>query len=200
MNKDIRLAKISDSKAIVDIYKPFIENTTITFEYEVPTVEEFESRMEEIQRIYPWFVAEIDKKIVGYAYASKYNKRAAYDWAVDFAIYIDPKYHRKGIGKGLYHALLNTLKLQGFNNAYALVTSPNFKSEQIHKALGFTEMGKAKNVGYKMGKWLDVTTFELQFGEHVDNPAKPKCIYEVINTEEYKKILREARENISIEK
>lgn len=111
MDKLIRLATIEDGAEILGIYKPFITDTTITFEYEVPSLEEFKDRMENIQSIYPWFVCEIDNKVVGYAYASKFNERAAYDWSVDFSIYISPEYQRRNIGKALYDALLKTLKI-----------------------------------------------------------------------------------------
>jgi L-amino acid N-acyltransferase YncA len=193
MDKLIRLATIEDSAEILGIYKPFITGTTITFEYEIPSLDEFEDRMENIQSIYPWFVCEIDNNVVGYAYASKFNERAAYDWSVDFSIYINPEYHRRNIGKALYHALLETLKLQGFCNAYALITSPNIKSECMHKSLGFKEVGLCKNVGYKMGKWLGVRWFELQFAEHDEKPYKPKSIDKVKETKEFMKILEEAK-------
>lgn len=127
MSNKVRLAVIEDSEKILNIYKPFITNTIITFEYDVPSLEEFEDRMKNVQSRYPWFVCEIDDKFVGYAYASKFNERMAYDWSVDFSIYISPEYQGRKIGKGLYHALLKTLKLQGFCNAYALITSPNIK-------------------------------------------------------------------------
>ncbi len=196
MDKLIRLATIEDSADILGIYKPFITDTTITFEYDVPSLEEFEDRMENIQSIYPWFVCEIDNKIVGYAYASKFNERAAYDWSVDFSIYISPEYQRRNIGKALYHALLETLKVQGFCNAYALITSPNIKSENIHRSLGFKEIAVCKNVGYKMGEWHDVKCFELEFAKHDDEPHKPKTIDEIKETNEFMEILEEANQII----
>lgn len=90
MSNKVRLAVIEDSEKILNIYKPFITNTIITFEYDVPLLEEFEDRMKSVQSRYPWFVCEIDDEIVGYAYASKFNERMAYDWSVDFSIYISP--------------------------------------------------------------------------------------------------------------
>lgn len=196
MSNKVRLAVIEDSEKILNIYKPFITNTIITFEYDVPLLEEFEDRMKSVQSRYPWFVCEIDDEIVGYAYASKFNERMAYDWSVDFSIYISPEYQGRKIGKGLYHALLKTLKLQGFCNAYALITSPNIKSESIHKSLGFREMGVCKNVGYKMGQWHDVKWFELEFAKHDEKPSKPKKISEIKETKEFIEILEEATEII----
>lgn len=196
MSNKVRLAVIEDSEKILNIYKPFITNTIITFEYDVPLLEEFEDRMKSVQSRYPWFVCEIDDEIVGYAYASKFNERMAYDWSVDFSIYISPEYQGRKIGKGLYHALLKTLKLQGFCNAYALITSPNIKSESMHKSLGFREMGVCKNAGYKMGQWHDVKWFELEFSKHDEKPYKPKKISEIKETKEFIEILEEATEII----
>lgn len=196
MDKKIRLATDMDASQILNIYKPYITDTVITFENKVPSVEEFKERMKNIQSKYPWFVCEIDGRIVGYAYASKFHERIAYEWSVDFSIYIEQSFHGKRIGKALYYALLNTLKMQGFCNAYAIITSPNVKSEAIHKSLGFKEMGTAKKSGYKMGKWLDVKWFELQFNEHKENPDAPISIDVAASKSEFEEIIKEAEKII----
>lgn len=181
--KKIRLATEDDSDSILKIYAPYITDTVITFEYQVPTGAEFRERMADIQKDYPWLVCEIDNVIAGYAYASRFHEREAYKWSVDFSIYIKPEYHGKHIGKALYFALLELLKLQGFCNAYALVTLPNRKSESLHESFGFKTTGVCHDVGYKFGSWHDVKWFELKFNEHSPTPAKPKTIDEISDRE-----------------
>ena len=101
----IRIASAKDAAALLEIYAPYVKNTAITFEYEVPSLQEFERRIENILKKYPYLVAETDGKIVGYAYVSAFKERAAYDWAVETSIYIDKKLKRMGIGKKLYSVL-----------------------------------------------------------------------------------------------
>lgn len=197
INKKIRLATESDSSSILEIYAPFIKNTVITFEYEVPTMSEFSTRMTNIQKKYPWIICEVNDSIVGYAYASQFNERAAYNWSVDFSIYIKPEYHRKKIGKALYYALSQLIKLQGYCNAYAGVTLPNIKSESLHESFGFKPVGVYHNVGYKFGNWYDVKWFELKIQEHFKAPIIPKNINEINNTPEFNTILQKAEQMIS---
>jgi len=155
-HKKIRLVTQEDSDAILKIYLPFITDTVVTFEYKVPTLTEFKERMADIQKNYPWLVCEINNRITGYAYASRFREREAYKWSVDFSVYVDPEYHGKGIGKALYFALSELLKLQGYYNAYAGVTLPNVKSEGLHESFGFKAVGVYHKVGYKFDRWHDV--------------------------------------------
>lgn len=195
-NKKIRLATLNDSDSILNIYAPFIADTVITFEYKVPTKEEFRERMAAIQKKYPWLVCEIDDAVVGYAYASTFNEREAYQWSVDYSIYIRPEYHRKHIGKALYFALTGALKLQGFCNAYSLITAPNVSSESLHQSCEFKEIGICHNVGYKLGGWHDVKYYELKLQDPSPSPAYPKPIGEITDTDEFRAILEKAEQMI----
>jgi phosphinothricin acetyltransferase len=195
-SKKIRLATSDDTASILEIYAPFITDTTITFEYQVPTVAEFNGRITDIQKKYPWLVCEINDNIVGYAYASAFSGRAAYDWSVDFSIYINPQYHSRKIGKALYYCLFELLKLQGFCNAFAGVALPNIKSESLHQSFGFKPIGVYRNVGYKLGKWHDVKWFGLKIQDHVNQPISPKTIDQVRNTAEFHTILQKAEQLI----
>ncbi len=197
MNKKIRLAAEADSTSILEIYAPFIEDTVITFEYEVPTLSEFSKRMANIQKKYPWLVCEVNDSIIGYAYASQFNERAAYAWSVDFSVYIKPEYHNKKIGKALYTALSQLLRLQGYCNAYTGVTLPNIKSEGLHESFGFKPVGVYHNVGYKFGNWYDVKWFELEIQEHFKIPVTPKAINEINNTPGFYTILQKAEQMIA---
>jgi phosphinothricin acetyltransferase len=152
--------------------------------------------MNNIQRKYPWLVCEINGSIVGYAYASRYSEREAYNWSVDFSVYINPHYHGRKIGKALYSCLFEILKLQGYYNAYAGVTVPNIKSESLHEAFGFKSIGVYKNVGYKFGKWHDVKWLGLEIAEHIQSPIAPKPINEISNTSEFRTIIQKAEQII----
>jgi len=130
-DKKIRLATEDDSDSLLEIYAPYITNTTYTFEYDIPTIMEFKERIAKIRKYYPWLVCEINKRIAGYAYASRFREREAYKWSVSLSIYINQDHHRRGIGRALYFALIELLRLQGFYNAYVAVTVPNIKSERV---------------------------------------------------------------------
>jgi L-amino acid N-acyltransferase YncA len=198
MNKKVRLATEADSASILEIYTPFISDTVITFEYKVPTVTEFGKRITDIQKKYPYIICEVNGSVVGYAYASQFNERAAYDWSVDFSIYIKPQYHRKNIGKALYFTLFELLKLQGYYNAYAGVTLPNIKSESLHQSFGFKPIGVYQNVGYKFGDWHDVKWFQLKIQDYSKSPTTPKIIDEINNTPEFNTIIQKAEKMITV--
>lgn len=168
----IRFAVPEDAAAILKIYRKYIENTRVTFEIEVPTVEAFRERMERITAWFPWIVCEIDGTIAGYAYASKHGERAAYRWSADLSVYIDENYHRYGMGTALYTALLEMLRAQGYFTVYAGVSTPNPKSEAFHSAFGFRNLGEFKNAGYKLGEWCGVSWYELVLKEYVKEPAE----------------------------
>ena len=194
LDKKIRLAREGDYDSILEIYAPFITDTVITFEYEVPTKDEFAKRIKDIQIKYPWLICEVDGNVVGYAYASKFNERSAYDWSVDFSIYIKQEFQGRKLGKALYFALLEVLKLQGYFNAYAGVTIPNLKSEGLHQSFGFKETGTFHNAGFKFGDWYNVKWFELKIQEHTLKPLKPKTIADVNNTKEFNEIIIRAQQ------
>ena len=183
-----RFATENDAEKILEIYKPYVENTTITFEYNVPTIEEFRERIREILKDYPYIVCEYGNEIVGYAYAHRIWSRAAYQWDAELSIYTNEKYAGNGIGKKLYGILLEILKLQNVVNVYGLVTYPNKSSEKLHKYFGFKKVAFFENVGFKFGKWIAVTWFEKTINPYFENPDSIKRISE-IDESEIKKIL-----------
>jgi L-amino acid N-acyltransferase YncA len=185
----IRLASVADSAAMAEIYAPYVRNTVVSFEYEPPTAATFGERIANILQKYPWLVCEIESRIAGYAYASQYSERAAYNWSVDSAVYVHPDFQRRGIASALYHALFELLRFQGFYNVYAGVTSSNVPSESFHRSLGFQPVGRYRNVGYKLERWHDVTWWQLQLAEHPTSPAKPKTIAAVEATPEFTAII-----------
>lgn len=195
-NIKIRVATTKDGEAILEIYKWYIENTAITFETEVPSVEAFEQRIENTLTRFPWLVCEIDGVVAGYAYASKHRERAAYQWSADLSVYVNEKYHRRHIAKALYMVLEHILKLQGYYTAFAGVTTPNPKSEAFHAAYGFDTVGVFENVGYKLGQWRGVKWFKYTLTDYQKEPTAPKAFPEVKDAEIFGEILRAAEELI----
>lgn len=181
---EIRIATIQDMEQVLDIYRYYVENTAITFEYEVPTLKEFKNRYFNITRRYPYIVAVEDNKIVGYAYASAFHSRAAYDWAVETTIYCRHTCRKKGIGKTLYTALENILKEQGILNLNACIAYPiqedqflTKNSVQFHQHLGYRWVGEFYQCGYKFNAWYNMVWMEKFIGKH-NIPQKPICSFE----------------------
>lgn len=197
-NSIIRLATPEDAEAILNIYTKYVSDTYVSFEVEVPTVEEFQKRMEQIQAQFPWLVCEIDGVVAGYAYASKHAQRAAYRWSADLSVYIDERYHRRHIAAALYAALFTMLRAQGYYTVYAGVSTPNPKSEAFHLAQGFTTVGVYPNVGYKLGKWCTLTWYGLALREYGAAPQEPKTLEEVLSTEELEEILANSSKFVSL--
>lgn len=189
MSKVIRLAREADSSRLLEIYAPYIINTPITFEYDVPKISEFKDRVTATLMKLPWLVYEDGGIIKGYAYASEHRKRPAYDWSVDLSIYIDEEYQREGIGRALYGSLIDILRIQGYFNAFAGVTIPNIKSEGFHKSFGFIPIGIYKNVGYKFDRWYDTKWYQYMIKEHSFKPETIKSIKEIESSDEYRKII-----------
>lgn len=169
----IRLATTNDAQGILNIYTPYIEDTSFTFETEVPSVEEFAERIKTYLINWPWIVCEMDGIITGYAYATRHRERTAYQWCVESSIYIHDNFQRAGIARTLYTALFDILKLQGFRNVYAVINLPNEKSVAFHETLGFNYFATYENIGYKSGKWKSVGWWKLSINEYGDEPSTP---------------------------
>ena len=175
----IRLANKKDAKDILAIYAPYIQNTSLTFETEVPSVEAFAERIESYLKKWPWLVFEMDGKIVGYAYATKHRERTAYQWSVESSVYIHDDYMRHGIAKTLYETLFAILKTQGFRNVYAVINLPNDRSVAFHEKCGFEYFTTFEQVGYKLGRWKNVGWWRLVVNEFTDEPEAPVDLSEM---------------------
>lgn len=167
----IRPATLADVPAILDIYKPYILQTAITFEYDVPSLEEFEERFQMITADFPWLVWEEDDKVLGYAYAEKPFVRAAYQWAADLAIYLAPQAQGKGIGRTLYNAVEEIITKQGYCLCYGVVTSENKKSCAFHEAMGYRKAAVFENCGFKFGQWYGTIWYEKRLQPGLPNAA-----------------------------
>ena len=156
----IRMATIEDIPAMLEIYGPYILNTTVTFEYTVPGKDEFIARFAAITAQFPWLVWEENGTVLGYAYASAPFTRAAYQWCAEPSIYLAPSVHGKGIGRQLYTALEAILLRQGYRVLYALITQENTASLAFHERLGYRQTACLPRCGFKFGRWLGVTWME----------------------------------------
>ncbi len=170
---EIRSAVPEDAGRLLEIYAYYVENTAITFEYDVPSVEEFRSRIQNTLRKYPYLVLEEDGVIRGYAYAGVFKDRAAYSRSCELSIYLDRDAAGRGYGRLLYEALERELKAAGMLNLYACIGVPVVEdeyltrnSEQFHAHLGFTTVGEFHQCGYKFGRWYDMIWMEKIIGEH----------------------------------
>jgi phosphinothricin acetyltransferase len=179
----VREAAASDAARLVEIYQHYVKNTVVTYEYEVPSVEEFRQRIEKTLEKYPYLVAIVGDKIVGYAYAGTYIGRAACDWSVEVSIYVDVNYKGCGIGSRLYGELESILKEMHILNLNAAIASPEEDDEYLtkdsinfHKHMGYTVVGEFHNCGYKFGRWYKLMWMEKMLGDHAKYP-KPVITY-----------------------
>lgn len=170
----IRTATPADAAGILEIYAPYIENTSFTFETEVPSLTDFQHRIRLYTEKYPWLVCEINGRIAGYAYAARHRERTAYQWSVESSIYIHDDFMKHRIGAALYTALLELLRLQGFNTVYAVINLPNERSVAFHEKMGFRYFTTFEKVGYKLGKWKNVGWWMTSLNEYGDAPAPPQ--------------------------
>ena len=165
----IRIATEADLPAILAIYTPYVRDTTVSFEYEVPSPEVFLNRFRAITEQFPWLVWEEDGAVLGYAYACRPFERAAYSWCAEPSIYVHPDAQGQGVGKRLYLALEELLKAMGYRVLLALVTGENEGSRRFHERLGYYVAGDLKNTGYKFGRWCGVFWMEKLL-DSVENP------------------------------
>lgn len=179
MSMCVRYARPEDAGAILNIYAPYVKDTAVTFEYDVPEAEAFAERIRNISNVYPYLVCEAEGGVVAYAYASKHMERAAYGWDVQTSIYAAPGVQGQGLGRRLYGVLLALLRVQGCRNAYAVITVPNAQSVEFHAALGFSMIGVFRRTGYKLGRWHDVAWMEQGLGSYDTPPAPLKSMDEV---------------------
>ena len=175
----IRMATRGDIPQILDIYAPYIRNTAFTFEYTVPTPEEFTRRFDAITAWFPWLVWEENGRLLGYAYGSAPFERAAYQWCTEASVYLRPEAQGRGIAKALYRELEALLKAQGYIKVYALITSRNEASLAFHRAVGYRFTAELTDCGFKMGLWHGVVWMEKPLNpvEMTDKaPVSVHCI------------------------
>lgn len=167
------MASPDDAEAILNIYRPFITDTVVTFEEAAPTINEFRERIKSILEESPYLVCEVDGKIAGYAYASAYRPRASFRWTREVTVYIAGEFQGRNIGIALYAALFSILKAQNYANLLAAITLPNHGSVRLHERMGFKPCGVFNQVGYKMNRWRQVGWWELALIDANEHPGEP---------------------------
>lgn len=171
----IRLARLEDVPVLLDIYSPYIRNTAVSFEYEVPSLEEFRQRFARITREFPWLVWEEDGTTLGYAYGDRAFERAAYAWDADMSIYLAQDARGRGIGTKLYDCLEEMLARLGYHTLYALITGSNEASIRFHEHRGYERQGCLKASGFKLGQWQDMCWYALRVHPVETPEAKPQA-------------------------
>lgn len=172
----IRMIKDKDIQSVTEIYNWYIVNSTATFEIQELENEIFKQRIKDIRKQYPWLVLEIDNKVIGYAYLSKFNDRAAYDWTCDLAIYIDHNCGHLGYGTKLMKAIIDLAKKDGYKKMISIVTSENNASMSLHEKFDFEKMATFENIGFKHNRWLGVIYYQLDL-----NPTDNKLLEPPLN-------------------
>ena len=173
----IRMARQEDAAALLDIFTPYVLQTAVAFNYEPPTLEEFSATMADRLRRYPYLVARRGKEVVGYAYASPFKTRAAYDWAVETSIYVKQGQTGTGCGRRLYEALERILKAQHILSMYACIACTDREDKHLtsnspdfHAHMGYELTARFPKCGYKFGKRYDMIWMHKEIGPHTDAP------------------------------
>lgn len=193
----IRLANPKDAGALLAIYGPYIDQTAVSFEEVLPSVEAFAARIEEKSADLPWLICEVDGQFAGYAFADYHRERAAYRWSAECAVYVGNDYRRQGVARSLYNSLFATLRLQNYFNLYAGITLPNTPSVGMHESMGFRSIGTYRNVGYKAGQWHDVGWWHLGLQAALARPAEPLPLSAIKETEAFAGALRGEASRVS---
>ena len=167
----IRPVTAADAAELVAIYAPYVLETAVTYEYEVPSVEEFRRRIENTTKNYPYLAAVEEGEILGYAYASSFHPRAAFRWSAEATVYLKKEAHGRGIGRMLYKALEELLKKQNVQTVIALIADPNPESVAFHEKLGYRVAGRLTNCAYKLGEWRGMYYMEKFLGDHAGEPV-----------------------------
>ena len=176
----VRAADAEDGAAIAAIYRPYVEDSIVSFETDAPDEHAMRGRIEAGGALYPWLAA-VDEAgmVVGYAYASAFRPRPAYRYTVETTIYVRRGLHRRGVGSLLYRPLLAMLEAQGFTQAFGAITLPNPASVALHERLGFARAGTYTKVGWKQDGWWDVGLWQRPLAPATVPPAEPRPWREV---------------------
>jgi L-amino acid N-acyltransferase YncA len=172
----VRPASAPDAAACVAIYRPYVEDTAISWEIEVPTEGEMAERIAAARKAHEWLVLEHDDQIIGFAYAQALRHLAAYQWSAETGIYIDVDHHRAGSGRKLYKQLLRRLTERGYRRAFGGVTQPNEACNGFLRSFGFQDAGLYRRVEWKHDSWHDVAWMQLDLLGNAEQDGPPSPI------------------------
>ena len=171
MTGALRVARLEDAEALASIYAPYVEQTTVSFEWTPPTSDEFRQRMRDILREYPYIVYEESGRVLGYAYAHRAFERYSYRFCAELSVYVDRAARGRGIGGLLYCALIALCREMRLQTLYGIVTNPNEPSFRLHERLGFERVGYFPHAGHKFDRWIDVVWYSMVIGNDRPTPA-----------------------------
>ena len=172
----VRQAGPQDAAGCLAIYRPYVENSAVSWELDVPTVDEMAERITAACDTHAWLVLESDDQTIGFAYGHALNRFPAYRWSVQTGLYIADEHHRSGGGRKLYTQLLNRLGERGYRRAFAGITQPNEASNGFHRSLGFQDVGLFRRVEWKLDRWHDVAWMQLDLPGSADTADPPGVI------------------------
>ncbi len=176
----IRLADLEDVTAILDISNWAAANTPANFSIEPESLATWEESWRGTHEVYPWVVAEMDAgRIVGFAKASPWKGRCAYDWSVEVTVYVHPEHQGQGIGKALYGKLFPILMAQGYRSLLGGITQPNMASVRLHESFGMKRVAMFETIGWKFEKWHDVGYWQLMLRDDDAPPSTIKAVCDV---------------------
>lgn len=186
----LRLAREEDAEALLAIYAPLVRETPISFELAPPGLDELRGRIATILETMPWLVCEEEGATLGYAYASKFRPRPAYQWTVETTVYVHSSHYGRSVGRALYETLFSILRLQGYHRALAVIALPNPASVALHERVGFAPVGVFHDVGYKLDRWHDVGFWERALQEPPEVPPAPLPLGSVASSDAFLDALR----------
>lgn len=175
------MAQPKDAEALLGIYRPYVEETSVSFEFEVPSLAEFERRIRENSAVYPYIICEDDGIVSGYAYAHRFRERAGFNWDAELSVYVRKGHTGQGIGRLLYETIERIVEKQGIYNLYASISCPNEPSVALHRERGFVTEAVLKNTGCKFGVWHDLIIMRKKLREYEENPKAIKAWHEVFD-------------------
>jgi phosphinothricin acetyltransferase len=173
ISSSVRSASLQDAPACVAIYRPYVENTAISWEIEVPSIDEMTSRIASAQKAHEWLVLQHNDRVIGFAYGHALNRLPSYRWSVETGIYVSGDHHRAGGGRKLYAEVLRRLTERGYRRAFAGITQPNEASNRFHRSLGFEDAGLYRRVEWKHNAWHDVAWMQLDLLGPTDQDEPP---------------------------
>ncbi|NLI20215.1 MAG: N-acetyltransferase [Clostridiales bacterium] len=174
MNRLIRTATEADATFVHDVYGYYVDHSDATFSTENPDVESYREKIRRTLETYPFLICEADGAPCGFAYGAQIRPHEAYRWDVEATLYLAPDAPRRaGHGSALYRALLDALGQQGFKTVYGVITDCNEPSLALHRAMGFSQAGHFRNMGFKRGRWLGVIWMQLNLGDFSGAPEDP---------------------------
>lgn len=184
----IRLATPDDAAQVLEIYRPHVTHSAVSFETEPPTLAEMRQRIAGTLDSYPWLVMD-DAGMRGYVYASPHRARAAYRWAVEVAVYVHPDARRQGVGSTLYRRLFELLAAQNYYHAYGGIALPNPASVALHESVGFRRCALYERIGFKLGAWHDVGWWHRPLRPASGQPPEPIAFRELRTSDAFREIM-----------